>query len=65
MKLFGPIPRFLFVAGAAADRFNRKRLDAALACQRLGDAGESAWILGRIEATAGQTEVIFANGAAA
>jgi phosphoribosylformylglycinamidine cyclo-ligase len=40
-------------------------VDAALACQRLGDAGESAWILGRIEATAGQTEVIFANGAAA
>jgi phosphoribosylformylglycinamidine cyclo-ligase len=38
---------------------------AALACQRLGALGESAWILGRIEACSGPPAVIFAQGAAA
>ena len=38
---------------------------AALACQRLGELGESAWILGRIEACSGPPAVIFTNGAVA
>jgi phosphoribosylformylglycinamidine cyclo-ligase len=36
---------------------------ATLACQRLVELGESAWILGRIEAWSGQPEVIFENRA--
>lgn len=39
---------------------------ADLACHRLGELGESAWVLGRIEAAPGQpAEVVFALGPAA